>query len=657
MDSDAATTTMTRTRIYIGGLGASVTEGDIRKTFSALGQVRSVDFVRTNSRNFAYIDFDPSSPKSLSKLFASYNGCIWKGGCLRLEKAKEHYLDRLRREWTEASELKSSTTPVLEANKHLGSIEKSKNPSKEKMELRMFIPKLKKVKTLPMIGLCKHKYSFQRIEVPPLPIHFCDCEEHCQPSETSTQKHIPLPDTQISVMNEEELNIMTSVMNKLLDKENVENAADGGSIEQKNFDDGMCSSQHNGRETDDETDEDNLLTNIVTGENKNGLGSKLDEWETFLVDQVSGRSHSSKEMPRKPGCQKRLYDGSLASETMMNKKACISLAGGNGEGEVSSVQSKKKKLEKIEPQTKSAVQENLETHLQAVKSLTDPPPTETHPGDNSNTGKLSKGPFWMQRSSWKEMVGNSGSSSFSISQIVPGSKTSKQKTPKSDKSAGAGEELPMESAKSRNPEIYPEDVERLTDPPPAEIHGGDKPSTDKTSAGPSWMQKTSWKEMAGENSNSSFSIYCILPGITSMKQKMVKPDETCAKSHNFIEKDEPKHSQMENLETRMEQSIASKDTEMVLEKGDDARGGPEEVQNEKQEEKGNQEPNMAVGADGGRSQKAVPDSNGEVCAFMRTAESLREWSKLRATLGRGLKRRNSEGNSSKISNKKTWVRR
>jgi hypothetical protein len=31
-----------------------------------------------------------------------YNGCKWRGGVLRVEKAKEHYTDRLRREWAAA---------------------------------------------------------------------------------------------------------------------------------------------------------------------------------------------------------------------------------------------------------------------------------------------------------------------------------------------------------------------------------------------------------------------------------------------------------------------------------------------------------------------------------------------------------------------------
>ncbi|KAI3790537.1 hypothetical protein L2E82_03647 [Cichorium intybus] len=58
------------TRIYVGGLGGGVTEDDLRQTFSALGDVVSVDVVRTKGRSFAYLDFLPSSDKSLPKLFS-----------------------------------------------------------------------------------------------------------------------------------------------------------------------------------------------------------------------------------------------------------------------------------------------------------------------------------------------------------------------------------------------------------------------------------------------------------------------------------------------------------------------------------------------------------------------------------------------------------
>ena len=63
--------TREKTRIYVGGLGGAVTEDDLRKTFSALGEVVSVDVVRTKDRSFAYLDFLPSSDKSLPKLFST----------------------------------------------------------------------------------------------------------------------------------------------------------------------------------------------------------------------------------------------------------------------------------------------------------------------------------------------------------------------------------------------------------------------------------------------------------------------------------------------------------------------------------------------------------------------------------------------------------
>lgn len=60
-------------RIYVGGLGESVTAEDLKKTFSTpqLGKVESMDIVRTKGRSFAYLDLLPSSDKSLPKLFST----------------------------------------------------------------------------------------------------------------------------------------------------------------------------------------------------------------------------------------------------------------------------------------------------------------------------------------------------------------------------------------------------------------------------------------------------------------------------------------------------------------------------------------------------------------------------------------------------------
>lgn len=57
-------------RIFIGGVGPTVTAADVEKTFSSLGRVAGVDFVRTNGRNFAYMNFEPHSAKTLAKLFS-----------------------------------------------------------------------------------------------------------------------------------------------------------------------------------------------------------------------------------------------------------------------------------------------------------------------------------------------------------------------------------------------------------------------------------------------------------------------------------------------------------------------------------------------------------------------------------------------------------
>ena len=61
---------ITTTRIFLGGLGERVTSDDIHKILSSLGMVKALDIVRTKGRSFAYLDFLPSSTKSLSKLFS-----------------------------------------------------------------------------------------------------------------------------------------------------------------------------------------------------------------------------------------------------------------------------------------------------------------------------------------------------------------------------------------------------------------------------------------------------------------------------------------------------------------------------------------------------------------------------------------------------------
>ncbi|XP_057861717.1 uncharacterized protein LOC131070228 isoform X2 [Cryptomeria japonica] len=208
-------------RIFIGGLGASVTGDELERIFSSFGRIHGLDIIRTNNRSFAYVNLQPADEKSLSKLFSLYNGCAWKGGRLRLEKAKEHYLVRLRREW--ATDAAQMVTDFVDANTSV-KVQEETSTASEKNGLKIFFPRQKKVKVLPGKGTGKHKYSFQRVEsVPVTQLLFCGCEEqkiHIERDENNeidVDMNNAMPETR--GVTEKELNIMKRVMDKLIGNE------------------------------------------------------------------------------------------------------------------------------------------------------------------------------------------------------------------------------------------------------------------------------------------------------------------------------------------------------------------------------------------------------------------------------------------------------
>lgn len=73
---------------------------------------------------------------------------MWKGGKLKIEKAKENYLSRLRREWTEDAQLETELpSQNVDADESVRALLKPKKDQDiEKMQLKMFFPKLRKVK-------------------------------------------------------------------------------------------------------------------------------------------------------------------------------------------------------------------------------------------------------------------------------------------------------------------------------------------------------------------------------------------------------------------------------------------------------------------------------------------------------------------------------
>lgn len=73
-----------------------------------------------------------------------YNGCKWKGGKLRLEKAKEHYLTRLKREWEQDAAAVASKEAAMKDNAE-NQKPKLDKAALEGMKINIYFPKLRKV--------------------------------------------------------------------------------------------------------------------------------------------------------------------------------------------------------------------------------------------------------------------------------------------------------------------------------------------------------------------------------------------------------------------------------------------------------------------------------------------------------------------------------
>lgn len=128
---------------------------------------------------------------------------------------------------------------------------------------------------MPLSGTGKHKYSFQRIPVPSLlPKSFCDCEEHST-SLTPRENHVRDLEALNAGINEEEVNIMNSVMNKLFEKNNLsksEQVPDQKLAEKKDL---SKSEQVPEEDSEIEEDQDNLIINVVSNGN-DMMNSELD---------------------------------------------------------------------------------------------------------------------------------------------------------------------------------------------------------------------------------------------------------------------------------------------------------------------------------------------------------------------------------------------
>lgn len=118
------------------------------------------------------------------------------------------------------------------------------------------------VKKIPFRGTGKHKYSFQRVEVPSLPKHFCDCEDHSVTSHNEIDKRNCDKKEENGGMNKKEIHIMNEVMNKLFENHNSFSPVDDKTTVCPNEDKSLKSSDYLHPDEDD-ADEDGLIINVV----------------------------------------------------------------------------------------------------------------------------------------------------------------------------------------------------------------------------------------------------------------------------------------------------------------------------------------------------------------------------------------------------------
>ncbi|ESQ42580.1 hypothetical protein EUTSA_v10012942mg [Eutrema salsugineum] len=628
-------------RLHVGGLGESVGKDDLLKIFSPMGSVDSVEFVRTKGRSFAYIDFSPSSDKSLTKLFSTYNGCIWKGGKLRLEKAKEHYLARLRRGWEESASTPDDTIKAPEKF----------TPS---TQINIFIPRLRKVKSLPLSGTGKHKYSFQRVSVPSsLPKTFCDCEEHSA-SLTPRETHVRDLEALNVGINEEEVNIMNSVMSKLFENNDNDN---------NDNNDNLILNDNN----------DNLIINVVSNGN-DMMDSELDilsRKRKSTLNEASGAGY---------------IEGRKGNNVHPKKKRQSIILEKNGRQESSQTISEKKKPSEVDP-----------------NKSTDEPSRKI--GVKRSTDNIS----WSQKSSWKALVANGNSNHFTVSSFLPGVGSNKAVQSASGNTDLAGlpsqenseefdvpnsterptvtkikktkrkritstiiaenvaaeddiekndivtdisvEAEPLEASTENDCENDNLNVE--TDENVAEDLNAEKESLDlkdnvdhdvdkdeagkaslearsKSTGGSSWLQRASWTQLVSDRS-ASFSITQLFPDLASDKNEAARVNNN----------GDGQFSNFNQSESGMKQRDNSCSTASFEAAGVQVDSTPvRSLEENRQSLKGK---NVREGC---KLAAKMPIrrkiGSGETCTFMRSATSLKEWAKAKKALSEPRRKKKSE---------------
>ncbi|KAL0012287.1 hypothetical protein SO802_007395 [Lithocarpus litseifolius] len=410
-------------------------------------------------------------------------------------------------------------------------------------------------------------------------------------------------------MNEEEINIMNSVMNKLFEREKVLDAAHSGNGQAKERDNSaklISGLQFDENEADSETDEDNLIINVVKRKN-----NRMDLLGVQEKEQISENQDLSGKRTSKDGQNQNALKEQKRNTVPPNKKRKSLNQESDENGSLSAITRGKGKLK-----THSDESAVLGAQL-----------AEPESGIQQSAPVIS----WSQKSSWRALVGDKSNTSFSVSHILPGIASSKEQQPKFDGSSVT------DSTVSKNDNLVrhgdhleshsSETIKEFTETQPA------KPSAASSNSGrgAAWLQKSSWTQLISKNNNSSFSLEQLLPGISYEKQVQAKPN-----SVHIVDSTNGEHSDLR----KDDNSELPGNGSTILVTGKDIRSTPERHQ---QTVVGNNEaPAPIFERKHDSAAKLTSTRNvliGETCSFMRSAASLKEWSKAKAALSGSLKRK------------------
>ncbi|KAL9265386.1 REPRESSOR OF SILENCING 3-like protein [Drosera capensis] len=590
-----------RTRIYVGGLGEAVTAGDLRKIFSNLGAVDGVEIVRTKGRSFGYVDFLPSSEKSLAKLFSAYNGCSWKGGKLKLERAKEHYLDCLRRE-REENEVMEKGAVSVDENQNTVSSNKAVGAALdiEKLQIRMFIPKLGKnkkltggllmlkldfmqVKPLPYKGTGKHKYSFQRVEIPTPPHHFCACPDH---SEAYQMESVQIDESlkKCGEINEEEISMMRSIMNKLLEREKNSVLSEESPL-RKEEDAKKLQESPSDENSADDNGNDDLLINIKQGNKNSSSSLQNGRVADFVNEDKRSNGTAPSDDPGKTRKRKALATNKKVGSVYMDTHD-------NGS---SLVRKRKRNLQKPSDLSEEHVMPSTTYGSMANHNSTASGPmlqSAAHAGASSETHKMTRDTYSKEEPASSSLsVGNEESSPTKVENI--GKLDGKAFQPK-EQDLLSETQLPN--------------------------HDSSKPVK-----GSSWLQKSSWTQLVGDANGGSFSISQILPGTKFKEINLQKPGSAKSSALQFLSQKRvvAKHEQ-KAADSRNEASL------MIPEASDaaflDKIDEPSAMKSEK------------ISSESVHKMDKTLEIS-ESCPFMRNAASIKEWKNAKSAVSASLKKK------------------